>query len=361
MTFWLVSVLLFAATATTQSQERSAEEILADIMAVEIPTYESVRAKEPQYQDEFSKKLKAAIQQRCDLIRELYLTDKTHWQLPDLMPERWSMLISHLEKYDIVIRETEKILASAPEEFGPSFLVRDAMFIRGKALMKKAQGGPNSSPEHGEVENAQLLKAINTFVEKYPTDKRAGSMLDLLAQYLYVTDNRKEAKAIWQRLLRDYADHVLANDWKGKLRRLDSLSKPFELTFTDALSGNKISMGQLRGKVVVIDFWATWCLPCIAEIPHLRSLYAEYKNKDVEFIGVSTDEGSRKAFIRFCKDNGIIWPQYHQRDGIDSEFSQSWGITEIPIMFVVDRQGNLYSVSARGKLDTMLPKLLEVK
>lgn len=382
MVIGVVGVLLFVTAETTQSQKRSAEEILVDIMTVEMPTYESTRAKEPQYEDEFSKKLQAAIQRRCDLIRELYLTEATHRHLPDLMPERWSMLINHLKQYDTVIRETEQILAEAPQ----AFLVREAMFARAKALIKKArdetlkqssnQGGQTPSADTtslragnlfdslGEVEKAQLLDSANTFVEKYPTDKRVASMLDSLAQYLHATDNPKEARAIWKRLLRDYVDHTLGNNWKGMLRQLDGLNKPFELTFTDALSGAEISMQQLRGKVVAIDFWATWCVPCIAEMPHLKALYAKYKNKGVEFIGISMDlpeeQGGRDALINYCKANGVTWAQYYQGNAVDSEFSQSWGITGIPIMFVVDQQGNLYSVSARGVLDTMLPKLLKV-
>ena len=118
---------------------------------------------------------------------------------------------------------------------------------------------------------------------------------------------------------------------------------------------------QLRGKVVVIDFWATWCAPCIVEMPHLKALYAKYKGVGVEFIGVSVDNGDgHEAFIKFCKDKGIIWPQYYQREDQDSEFSRSWGISAIPAMFVVDGKGNLYSVDARGKLDAVIPKLLGI-
>ncbi len=124
-------------------------------------------------------------------------------------------------------------------------------------------------------------------------------------------------------------------------------------------------MKNLKGKVVVIDFWATWCGPCLAEIPHMKELYTKYRGQGVEFIGVSLDQPKDKGGLdnlrKYVKDNGIEWPQYYQGNYWDSEFSKGLGITAIPRVFVVDQNGKLYSVSARGKLDTMIPELLKKK
>ena len=115
--------------------------------------------------------------------------------------------------------------------------------------------------------------------------------------------------------------------------------------------------------MVVLDFWATWCGPCVGEMPHMKELYAEYKDKGVEFIGVSldqpNDEGGLDALKKFVEKNEITWPQYYQGNGWESEFSSSWGINSIPAVFVVAPDGNLFSIEARGKLDEMIPELLE--
>ena len=97
----------------------------------------------------------------------------------------------------------------------------------------------------------------------------------------------------------------------------------------------------------------------------MKELYAKYKDKGVEFIGVSLDqpkeEGGLDKLKKFVAEEKIAWPQYYQGKGWESEFSMSWGINSIPCMFVVDTEGKLYSVEARGKLEELIPELLKKK
>ena len=97
-------------------------------------------------------------------------------------------------------------------------------------------------------------------------------------------------------------------------------------------------------------------------MPKMKQLYARYRGQGVEFIGVSLDQPEQRGGLdklkTFVKENEIAWPQYYQGNGWESTFSKSWGINSIPRVFVVAPSGKLYSVDARGKLDTMIPDLL---
>jgi RNA polymerase sigma factor (sigma-70 family) len=181
-----------------------------------------------------------------------------------------------------------------------------------------------------------------------------------------------QRSAIRRRIVRDYPDASYAHIIQGEDRQSSSNGQPFELEFDDAISGRHISMKHLRGKIVVVDFWATWCGPCVGEIPELKRLYAKYHNKGVEFIGISRDvpeeDGGLKALKSFVAEREIRWPQFYQPEdngdvirtgAATNDFAESWGITLIPTVFIVDTEGNLYSTNARGKLDTLIPKLLQ--
>jgi thiol-disulfide isomerase/thioredoxin len=180
-----------------------------------------------------------------------------------------------------------------------------------------------------------------------------------------------QRNAIRERIVRDYPDSFRGRMVQGEHRQHDRLGTPFELEFNDAITGRHVSMKDLRGKVVVVDFWATWCGPCVGEIPEMKRLYARYHDKGVEFIGVSHDppeeEGGLEALKTFVAEREIPWPQYYQaHDGNrivsgspTDDFSEFWGISGIPTVFLIDAEGRLYSTEARGRLDTLIPPLLK--
>ena len=104
------------------------------------------------------------------------------------------------------------------------------------------------------------------------------------------------------------------------------------------LSGQTVTLEQYRGKVVLLDFWATWCPPCRAEIPHFVELYSEYRKKGLEVIGVSLDSNPEKALLPFIEEYKINYTMLiGNRDVTDSY----GGVISIPTTFVIDREGNI--------------------
>ena len=206
---------------------------------------------------------------------------------------------------------------------------------------------------------AKQTQLAEQFVASYPRHEQAPQMLMMAAQ---MSDDDAHAVDLYRKLAADYPQSPMAERAKGQVRRADGVGKPFEISFNDVTSGQTVSSDTLKGKVVVVDFWATWCGPCVAELPTMKKIYADFHDKGVEFVGVSLDQseakGGKQKLIDFVAKNDMAWPQFYQGNYWQSEFSSSWGINSIPALFVVDADGNLFSTEARGKLEEILPELI---
>ena len=113
------------------------------------------------------------------------------------------------------------------------------------------------------------------------------------------------------------------------------------------LRGRRISSADLRGKVVLIDFWATWCGPCVAELPNVLKAYEEYHPKGFEIIGISLDK-SRDALTGFIKEKNMPWAQYFDGLGWNNKLGEQCGIHSIPATFLLDGEGKIIAKNLRG-------------
>ena len=133
-------------------------------------------------------------------------------------------------------------------------------------------------------------------------------------------------------------------------------SKPLDLKFT-AVDGREVDLAKMRGKVVLIDFWATWCGPCVAELPNVLKAYKELHPKGFEIVGISLDSDKAKLEA-FVKEKGMEWPQFFDGKGWKNEIATTYDIHSIPAMWLVDQKGMVVDTAARGGLADKVAKLL---
>jgi thiol-disulfide isomerase/thioredoxin len=151
----------------------------------------------------------------------------------------------------------------------------------------------------------------------------------------------------------------------GHVMQKANMNKPIEFA-GKTVDDKDFSTTQYKGKVILIDFWATWCHPCVAENPRIKDLYAKYHDQGFEIVGISCD-GEGEKLSGFAKKENIPWVQMWdkkaQTTGDDSwhPIAAKWGILSIPAMWLIDRNGNLRTVEARANMEDMIPKLLAEK
>lgn len=153
------------------------------------------------------------------------------------------------------------------------------------------------------------------------------------------------------------AQQLLEQDWDARTGELADASgtsaspgpsrfintPAFDFQVTD-LRGETLSLTQYRGQVVLLDFWATWCGPCIAEMPNVKATYAKYKNQKFEIIGISLDR-STAPLEAYIASQGLTWRQYWDNGG---KISYMYNVRAIPSTFLIDGAGIIRRVNLRG-------------
>jgi cytochrome c biogenesis protein CcmG/thiol:disulfide interchange protein DsbE len=129
---------------------------------------------------------------------------------------------------------------------------------------------------------------------------------------------------------------LTAGAWLGSAADAANQAPAFALK--SATDGKVMKLADLKGKVVIVDFWATWCPPCRAEIPDFVALQKQYGAKGLQIVGVSVDKGGTDGVVKFMKENHINYPILMSDPSAEAAYG---GIRAIPTTFLIDRKGNM--------------------
>jgi len=159
-----------------------------------------------------------------------------------------------------------------------------------------------------------------------------------------------------------HADEIIADlrrmEAKHRARKALTAGSVFPEFTAKSLDGAEVSLAQFRGKVVLLDFWATWCPPCVFEMPRLKALHEKYREKGFVIVGISLDE-SESALRNFIKQHSIAWVQLFDGKGWETALAEKFGIDSVPTMYLLDAEGKIIGSNHEGLvLEEQLGKLL---
>jgi thiol-disulfide isomerase/thioredoxin len=250
-------------------------------------------------------------------------------------------------------------------QFGKSQYLANAAFLGDKEsldVLTRASESKNTDESRPALAGLLILDWFKAgldadarikVLDKLDAAVKMDPRSDALAAVIGVTVN-----SIDDPKLRDRAEEVNNTRFKAAGELLKSMvGKPLTLT-GKTLDKKDFSTADWKGKVVLVDFWATWCPPCVEGMPKVKKMYEQYHEKGLEIVGVSSDE--RAAMLRmFVKDNAIPWPQLFDPSAQDMHpLNRQLGIVGIPTLFLIDKKGVLRSTSAREEMEELVPKLL---
>ena len=224
-----------------------------------------------------------------------------------------------------------------------------------------------------EADFAENLKQFDVLLAEHKgekTDDVASILYMKVMLYMEVFHNNAKAAELVQQGKRDFPDtklgqnadkilaHLKKQEEADKVKATLSEGTKFPDFDEKDVNGKPLSVGNYKGKVVLVDFWATWCGPCVGELPNVQKIYAKHHDQGFEIVGISLDQDKSKL-TSFIKDKNMPWQQYFDGLGWENKLAGKYGVESIPATYLLDKDGKIIASGLRGEeLEAAVAKAL---
>lgn len=271
----------------------------------------------------------------------------------------------------VVLKATKETFAITPAFSGTKWAkpLTKYMQLFSDFAKKQMEQMPKINDQEKQMELfAQLKKPIVQFSQKQ-IRKDPGNPVNIILVNLIMPSqetgfadwdpaNLDDLRAMETAFQRDYADSPITGMLSQQIAAIDGQYQSYQQTSSGTMAaseialknpaGTELRLSNLKGKVVLIDFWASWCAPCRKENPNVVRLYKKYRGEGFEIFSVSLDQDQNAWKAAIDKD-GLFWPN-HVSDlmGWQTPLVQAYGIQGIPHTVLLNREGNIVGVGLRG-------------